>query len=219
MHVAQRAVELAKQLGLVTQYYVGEHIYANPVERHHHTLTQLYRELTGSKTIYVTDDFARAMQKGPPSKELVLCRTKEQDRMMLEFAMELTKEEYLFNGKTVTMVRGNLGWFMEVLGPDVCKGNGLIKMCSGLGVDIAECVAFGDGDNDLEFLQFAGKGFAMKNARDCVKEIADEVIEYTNNEGGVMKTLKALEEQGSLIFTTIPKAERIAEKRRSEYSV
>ena len=61
-------------------------------------------------------------------------------------------------------------------------------------------MAFGDGDNDAEFLSVAGFGFAMKNARDNVKELADSVTEWTNDEDGVIRTLQNLEEAGRLIL-------------------
>ena len=40
----------------------------------------------------------------------------------------------------------------------------------------------------------------MKNGRDSVKEIADEVIDFTNNEDGVRKTLQRMEQDGELFF-------------------
>lgn len=199
--VAKRTPELAKELGYVTQCYVGEEIYADPREPHHYELTNAYIELTGSKTKYVTDDFQAALAQGLPSKQLVLCRTEEQDAMMHAFETELAKEPYLIdNQKRATIVKGNLGWFMEILHPHVNKGNGLRNMCRYLKMPLDQCIAFGDGDNDLEFLQMAGRGYAMKNARDVVKDIADEVIEYTNDQDGVAKTLQALEEQNCLLF-------------------
>jgi Cof subfamily protein (haloacid dehalogenase superfamily) len=198
--VAKRTLELSKELGFVTQYYVGDNIYANPRNEQHLQLTGLYQELTGCNTIYVQDDFVMAWQIGLPSKQLVLCPTQDQDFMMEACQKELSKEAFLVNGKPTTIVRGNLGWFLEVLHPDVCKGNGLILMCKYLEIELKECLAFGDGDNDIEFLQLAGKGFAMKNARNVVKAIADEVIEYNNDEDGVIRTLKAMESQGSLAF-------------------
>ena len=120
--------------------------------------------------------------------------------MIRAFETELAKEPYLINGKPATIVRGHLGWFLEVLHPDVNKGNGLQNMCKHLNVPIDRCLAFGDGDNDIEFLQMAGRGYAMKNAREVVKNIADQVLEYTNDQDGVIRTLQALEEQNCLIF-------------------
>jgi hydroxymethylpyrimidine pyrophosphatase-like HAD family hydrolase len=62
-------------------------------------------------------------------------------------------------------------------------------------------VAFGDGDNDLEFIQFAGRGIVMKNGRDVVKQVADEVIDFTNDEEGVRRTLQRMQQNGQLVMT------------------
>jgi Cof subfamily protein (haloacid dehalogenase superfamily) len=198
--VAKRTIDLSRELGFVSQYYVGEDIYADPREAIHHELVDRYRELTGSKTICVEDNFEQAMKQGLPSKQLVLCRNEQQDDMMEAFENELAKSEYLIDGKRTHIVRGNLGWFLEILHPDVCKGHGLKKMCEYLKIPIEECISFGDGDNDYEFLQFSGRSYVMKNGRDVVKKIADEVLEYTNDEDGVVKTLLKLESEGCLVF-------------------
>jgi hydroxymethylpyrimidine pyrophosphatase-like HAD family hydrolase len=54
-------------------------------------------------------------------------------------------------------------------------------LCLEIGVPLEEVIAFGDGDNDIEFLELAGKGIAMKNARDTLKAVADEITEWTND--------------------------------------
>lgn len=202
--VARRTMELATELGCVTQYYVGEYIFANPWLPHHYELTALYKDLTGSQTIYVHDNFEAAWNLGLPSKQLVLCRCDEQDAIMEAFQTALnpnSDSSSIADGKSsATIVRGSLGWFLEVLHPDVCKGLGLKRMCEHLNVPLRDVVAFGDGDNDIEFIQLAGKGIVMKNGRDVCKEVADEVISYTNDEDGVMKTLQRMEAEGSLML-------------------
>jgi Cof subfamily protein (haloacid dehalogenase superfamily) len=196
--VVQTSIQLARQLGLVTQYYDGDEIYANPSLPHHYELTERYRELTGSKTVYVQDDFK---DFDPPSKLLILCREKEQDAVMDHFQRELGQEACLVRGKSATIVRGSMGWFIEVLHPDVNKGSGLQKMCQNMEVPLSQVIAFGDGDNDYEFIEMAGRGIVMKNGRKVVKEVADQVIDYTNDQDGVMKTLQQLETQGCLMFS------------------
>ena len=44
---------------------------------------------------------------------------------------------------------------MEVLRGDVCKGAGLAKLCAMRGIDMADVVSFGDGENDIEFMKKA----------------------------------------------------------------
>ena len=49
-------------------------------------------------------------------------------------------------------------------------------------------MAFGDGENDMDMLKFAGIGIAMGNADTQVKAIADEVTESVD-ENGVVRAL------------------------------
>ena len=79
------------------------------------------------------------------------------------------------------------------------KGAGLERLCRELlAVPLSAVVAFGDGDNDVEFLTLAGRGIVMKNGRRVAKEVADEMTKYTNNEDGVVRTLLEMEQQGLL---------------------
>lgn len=52
-------------------------------------------------------------------------------------------------------------------------------------------MAFGDEDNDLEMLEYAGHGIAMGNAIDQVKNIAKDVT-LSNEENGVGEYLADL---------------------------
>lgn len=51
------------------------------------------------------------------------------------------------------------------------------------GIDQAETMAFGDGENDIEMLRFAGIGVAMGNADASVKAAADYVTEPVDHDG------------------------------------
>ena len=68
------------------------------------------------------------------------------------------------------------------------KASGLSNVCKGLGIDSSEVIAFGDAENDLEMIQFAGHGVAMGKCLRCFKDAADEVT-LTNNEDGIAHTL------------------------------
>jgi hydroxymethylpyrimidine pyrophosphatase-like HAD family hydrolase len=50
-------------------------------------------------------------------------------------------------------------------------------------------IAFGDENNDLEMIEFAGVGVAMSNGIDELKSIADEVTSKSNNEDGIAQVL------------------------------
>lgn len=79
----------------------------------------------------------------------------------------------------------------EVMRAGVNKGSALRWLCGHLGVDAADTMAFGDGDNDAEMLRAAGDGVAMGNASDAVKACADHVT-ATCDEAGVAAYLEPI---------------------------
>ena len=200
-NVAVRTMQLALAQNHVCQYYVENKIYAHPSTESHYQLTEEYIALTGSETVYIppSEFESKMIRLGEPTKQLVLFPSSQQDGMMEMFEKALRAPHLLVDGRAATLIRGSLGWFLEVLHPHVHKGAGLERLCAEhLHVPLSQVVAFGDGDNDLEFLQMAGRGCAMANARTVVKEIADQIIDYTNNEEGVLRTLLDMEKQGLL---------------------
>lgn len=46
-----------------------------------------------------------------------------------------------------------------------------------------EIIAFGDAENDIQMLLYAGTGVAMGNADQCVKDIADYITDTVENNG------------------------------------
>lgn len=81
--------------------------------------------------------------------------------------------------------------FVEIMAEGVTKASGLARMCAHLGVDRSEVVAFGDGLNDIEMLEWAGRGVAMANALPEVRRTADEVAP-ANTEDGVARVIERL---------------------------
>lgn len=71
---------------------------------------------------------------------------------------------------------------------DVCKAgmdkaHGLNVLLARLGIDWAEVVAVGDGDNDVAMLQRAGAGVAMGNAPPRVRQLAAHVAPPVRQDG------------------------------------
>ena len=63
----------------------------------------------------------------------------------------------------------------DVFSTDTNKMTGLRRLADMLDLDPACCIAFGDGRNDIEMLQWAGWGVAMGNACQDLKDAADAV--------------------------------------------
>lgn len=83
------------------------------------------------------------------------------------------------------------GIYVETANIECGKHNGMKRLCRILGIDMAETVAFGDNDNDIEMVTAAGLGAAMKNATDNLKKAAD-VQADTNDDDGVAKLIYKL---------------------------
>ena len=55
------------------------------------------------------------------------------------------------------------------------KAHGLQRVVDELGLSKADVLALGDGNNDIEMLEWAGRGVAMGDAPATVKAAADHV--------------------------------------------
>ncbi len=81
-------------------------------------------------------------------------------------------------------------WCLEVMAADVSKGDALEAVAKSLGLSLANCIAFGDGMNDVEMLSMAGKGLVMGTSHHKVKAALpnNEVI-GSNEEDAVAQYL------------------------------
>jgi Cof subfamily protein (haloacid dehalogenase superfamily) len=99
-----------------------------------------------------------------------------------------TRMKARFDGRLY--VSKSLPYFLEFASPDVTKGSGLAFLAEHLGFTSERTVAFGDGENDVELLEWAGYGVAVENAHERVKEIADFICPGVDEEG-VAQVLEA----------------------------
>jgi 5-amino-6-(5-phospho-D-ribitylamino)uracil phosphatase len=83
-------------------------------------------------------------------------------------------------------------WFViEIIKSGLNKAVGIKRACEYFQIPKERVIAFGDEDNDLEMIEFAGKGIAMGNGIDPLKSIANGVT-LTNQEDGVAVYLNDL---------------------------
>ena len=74
---------------------------------------------------------------------------------------------------------------IEVNTRSISKGSVVRYLASYYNIPMYRTIAFGDGENDLEMLQVASLGVAMKNASDLVKSYANDISDFDNNDAGV----------------------------------
>lgn len=85
---------------------------------------------------------------------------------------------------------------VEIMQKNVNKFNGLSEIGNFLGISKEEMAAIGDQDNDIPMLKNVGLSFAMGNAIDEVKEIADYIVS-TNDDFGLVDAINIVLEKNS----------------------
>ena len=77
----------------------------------------------------------------------------------------------------------SLPYYLEMAAPGVSKATGAGYVCELLGLAPERCIAFGDGENDIELLDWADYAVAVANAHDEVLSRADFVCPSAADEG------------------------------------
>ena len=80
----------------------------------------------------------------------------------------------------------------EILPKGVSKGDLLLKLADLLGIDREKTIAVGDYNNDVSMIKSAKIGYAVSNATDAVKSVADRVT-VSNEENAIAKIIDDLD--------------------------
>ncbi|MGM0904179.1 MAG: HAD family hydrolase [Bacillota bacterium] len=81
---------------------------------------------------------------------------------------------------TVSFFGNNSG---ELSIPGIHKATAIAKLLQHLKIRKEDTFAYGDGLNDLEMLEFVQHGIAMGNAKEVVKEAADDITDSHDEDG------------------------------------
>ena len=84
-------------------------------------------------------------------------------------------------------------FYYEFTAMNVNKGRSLALAMERLGIKPEECIAFGDAQNDISMLEFAGIGVAIGNAQKAVLEMADEITDDNEHDGIAKSLLKHID--------------------------
>jgi hydroxymethylpyrimidine pyrophosphatase-like HAD family hydrolase len=89
--------------------------------------------------------------------------------------------ERRFDGRV--FITTSLPYMLELGNPSVTKGSGIAFVAKLLGLDLANVVAFGDGENDVELLDVAGYGVAVETGHPRLLAVADSTCAGPDAEG------------------------------------
>ncbi|MHC5269908.1 Cof-type HAD-IIB family hydrolase [Enterococcus sp. LJL98] len=79
---------------------------------------------------------------------------------------------------------------LEIVPKGVQKAMAVSVIADSLDIHPKDIVAFGDEHNDVELLDYAGWGVAMKNGTEQLKGVANDITEQTNDEDGLANYLE-----------------------------
>ena len=168
-------VELAKETiraveadGFHVNCYVGDQLYVARVTPEARTYAD-FQDLE----LHEVGDLAAWLDK-PPTKVVAVG-----DPEALDGLEERLKAH--FDGRLY--ISKSLPFFLEFASPQVTKASGMAFLAEHLGFSQERTVAFGDGENDVELLDWAGYGVAVANAHERVLAIADFVCPPVDEEG------------------------------------
>lgn len=84
-------------------------------------------------------------------------------------------------------------YLFEILPKESSKGNLITELAKYLGIDMKNTYAIGDYNNDVSMIKAAGVGYAVANAVDEAKAVADRIT-VSNEEHAIARIIKDIEE-------------------------
>jgi Cof subfamily protein (haloacid dehalogenase superfamily) len=176
LELAREAIGAVQARGFSLNCYVDDDLYVaaeTPGARQYADFQHLPLHVVGALL---------AWRDRPPTKLVVVDDPTTLDGLKPELLA-------LFAGRL--FVAKSLPHFLELASPEVSKGSGMAFLAEHLGFTAARTVAFGDGENDLELLDWAGYAVAVENAEDELKARADWIVPGPREEG-VAQVIEAL---------------------------
>lgn len=170
-------IEIARELPIITEYFVSGKAYINKVV--YDNLASF--ELTESHIAYIKnsrtpiEDFWTEMKRHSTVIENI--NLVFRDLTLRKEVWDRLRENGLASVTASTTKN------IEITALSATKGKALEKLCALLRLERKQVLAMGDGDNDMPMIQFAGIGVAMANGESHILEAADIIAEDCNDFG------------------------------------
>ena len=162
-------------------YDVCVHVYTKDMVYAYHFVQEEIDYLAGRMEVREVFDKNLDFLKG---QEIVKCLYMNTDYSYLQrIAREL---EDITGGIDVSYSANR---YIEFNRRGVNKGEGLRRLASFLGVDMADTIAIGDNYNDLPMIQAAGLGVGVRNTVEAMKKDCDYVTQGTCDENAVSEVI------------------------------
>jgi len=181
LDLARETIAAVEQEGFQLNCYVDDNLYVAKMTPEAHSYAEHQRI-----PIDTVGDL-REWLASPPTKLVVIGEPTALDGLALRLREQFKGRLYISK---------SLPFFLELASPEVSKGAGLGFVAEQLGFTAAETVAFGDGENDVELLEWAGYAVAVANANPKALARADFVCPPVQEEG-VAQVIEAILARGT----------------------
>jgi Cof subfamily protein (haloacid dehalogenase superfamily) len=170
LELAKKILDISKEKGVHCQYYTQEDYFFEK----HCDITEKYFNSTGIKGVAVGENLSEKIKLAPPKMLMI-----EPDSAKMLSMFDYLENEF----NDVLHITRSKGHYIEIMNKGVNKGGALIKMCEIYNTKQENCMAIGDGLNDMEMIINAGIGVAVSTAAKELKEAADIVCESADEDG------------------------------------
>jgi Cof subfamily protein (haloacid dehalogenase superfamily) len=168
LELARETIEAVEAEGFPVNCYVDDELFV----ARHTAESEAYASFQ-NLVVHEVGDLVAWLEK--PATKLVAVG--EPERLdALEVRMKAHFDGRLYISKS-------LPYFLEFASPEVTKASGLAFLAEHLGFARERTVAFGDGENDVELLDWAAYAVAVANAHDRVLAVADFVCPSVDEQG------------------------------------
>jgi len=200
---------LAYNGGIVIDYTSGEVLYKNTIPNelakqllHHLERVAVNPIVDDGQTIYTTDPesfmvpYERTSNHLEVKKVTDLCDAIDFSpaKILIAAPEQILSENIAFIKKPfqdkLSFVL-SAPFYLESTPLGINKADSMEKICTLLKTTASNVIAFGDAQNDIPMLAFAGTSIAMGNACDSLKRIAD-IVTASNNEDGIALALERI---------------------------
>jgi len=176
LQLAREAIGAVEHEGFGLNCYVDDDLYVAAITEH----ARAYADFQDIP-LHEVGDLLGWIER-PPTKLVVV-----DDPARLDTLRPLLEERF---GERLYIAK-SLPYFLELASPAISKGTGLAFVAEHLGFAAEHTIAFGDGENDLELLDWAGFGVAVENAHEGLRTRADWICPGAADEG-VAQVLEGL---------------------------
>ena len=200
---------LAYNGGIVIDYTSGEVLYKNTIPNdlakqvlHHLEQISVNPIVDDGQTIYTTDPesfmvpYERTSNHLEVKKVANLCEAINfaPAKILIAAPEEILTEKISFIKEPFQdklSFASSAPFYLEITPLGINKADSIDKICTLLNTTASNVIAFGDAQNDIPMLAFAGTSIAMGNGCASLKRIAD-IVTASNNEDGIALALERI---------------------------